>query len=575
MDDKNYKGLQEAYNSIYEAIDRPPGSTDKPPYGLKADPRSTKIVQDLFAKPENKTQTQSSTTSSSTSSTSSQTVAVAGGKGGTVTVGKQYPATLGGKPVNVSYDASGKRTVAPVTSQSSTTTASPSSTSSTATLPATPKKTFQQELDDLRKASAQATMAGPSKEAQALMSTRAKNILGPEKLRAGIEGQQRVEKMKSEIGVVAPKPQAPTPPAAASNRQPTPPPPPKTSPGLTKDQLKQYNQATSALQNPLTSGIAKGRVKDTYGKMNTDQQKVFKDYLKTRPKSEQDLYKFLGEQQIGIPLDEPTDAAAVKKLREILPAREKDKIYIPKSALQKASYEYEDLYDEVLDYLINEGYSEEESKKIMVENILNLGQQVKNLKTAAQMFRYMAGIDKMPVKPPAGPANLGNIALRRPSPTVTPKPKFQIGTPPKSTPPVKTASSGIRPGVGGTILALTQLQGDTPQSRTPQQQKARAIATSQYAARTGQFGRYGEPSSQVKPAAPKPKPEPVKLKSSQPSLTKPKTDISTKPKPVASENPDLKKYDELRKSDPAAAKELGMKIWSQKYKPILSRPNIA
>jgi len=60
--------------------------------------------------------------------------------------------------------------------------------------PVTPKP----NLDDLRKASAQATMAGPSKEAQALMSDRTKNILGPEKLKAGIEGQKRVEKMKEE-----------------------------------------------------------------------------------------------------------------------------------------------------------------------------------------------------------------------------------------------------------------------------------------------------------------------------------------------------------------------------------------
>lgn len=58
--------------------------------------------------------------------------------------------------------------------------------------PVTPKP----NLDDLRKAATQATMAGPSKEAQALMSDRTKNILGPEKLQAGIEGQKRVEKMK-------------------------------------------------------------------------------------------------------------------------------------------------------------------------------------------------------------------------------------------------------------------------------------------------------------------------------------------------------------------------------------------
>lgn len=60
------------------------------------------------------------------------------------------------------------------------------------------------DLDALRQASASATMAGPSKEAQALMSDRTKNILsgksvygGPDKLKAGIDAQDGVEKMKT------------------------------------------------------------------------------------------------------------------------------------------------------------------------------------------------------------------------------------------------------------------------------------------------------------------------------------------------------------------------------------------
>ena len=65
----------------------------------------------------------------------------------------------------------------------------------------------QSELDNLRKASAQATMAGPSKEAQALMSTRAKRLLGPDKLKAGIAGQERVQRMMSGT----PEPTAPKP----------------------------------------------------------------------------------------------------------------------------------------------------------------------------------------------------------------------------------------------------------------------------------------------------------------------------------------------------------------------------
>lgn len=54
-------------------------------------------------------------------------------------------------------------------------------------------------LNDLRSVAAKATMAGPSKEAQSLMSTRTKNILGPEKLSAGISAQQGVETMRSSI----------------------------------------------------------------------------------------------------------------------------------------------------------------------------------------------------------------------------------------------------------------------------------------------------------------------------------------------------------------------------------------
>jgi len=69
-----------------------------------------------------------------------------------------------------------------------------------------------EDLAALRKASAQATMAGPSREAQALMSDRTKRMLGADKLRAGIAGQERVETMKANLG----KPVAATTPAASS-----------------------------------------------------------------------------------------------------------------------------------------------------------------------------------------------------------------------------------------------------------------------------------------------------------------------------------------------------------------------
>lgn len=71
----------------------------------------------------------------------------------------------------------------------------------------------QADLNALRRASASATMAVPSKEAQALMSDRTKNILsgksvygGPNKLNAGINAQVGVEKMKAAMSTPPPEP---------------------------------------------------------------------------------------------------------------------------------------------------------------------------------------------------------------------------------------------------------------------------------------------------------------------------------------------------------------------------------
>jgi len=73
------------------------------------------------------------------------------------------------------------------------------SLSSSAIRPATPAPKPSPTLDDLRSAAAKATMAGPSREAQALMSPRAKAMLGQSKLDAGIKAQQGVEAMRSSM----------------------------------------------------------------------------------------------------------------------------------------------------------------------------------------------------------------------------------------------------------------------------------------------------------------------------------------------------------------------------------------
>ena len=146
------------------------------------------------------------------------------------------------------------------------------------------------------------------------MSTRAKNILGPEKLKAGIEAQQRVEKMKSEIGmpkVEAPKPAAVPPPAPTlpppstkpETRKPTSPPPPKPSTGLTAQEKKEIDDFRKL--NTLEKLSKKGEMEQKLSKLDPKKRKEVMDYYNRKES-------------------------------------------------------YEDLYDEVLDYLINEGYSEEE-----------------------------------------------------------------------------------------------------------------------------------------------------------------------------------------------------------------------
>lgn len=152
------------------------------------------------------------------------------------------------------------------------------------------RKTFSQfmseaspTLDDLRSAAAKATMAGPSKEAQALMSTRAKNLLGQSKLDAGIKAQQGVETMKSQIpSYTPPRPSTPTPTPTVTAPLPKPSTPtptvtaPPKAPVLNPQQQDLYKQAYQNRNNPF----AKGRIKSEFSKLTPDQQQAFRDYAK-------------------------------------------------------------------------------------------------------------------------------------------------------------------------------------------------------------------------------------------------------------------------------------------------------
>ena len=187
-------------------------------------------------------------------------------------------------------------------------------------------KTFSQfmneaaSLDDLRSAAAKSTMTGPSKEAQALMSPRAKAFMGQSKLDAGIKAQQGVEAMKSSMPsststpLPAPNPQwakanpklaatytqrqqtrgtaqtdnplmrdmrsslpQPKLPTSQTSPKPTAPPQPKpSSPSLNPQQQDLYKQAYQNRNNPF----AKGRIKSEFSKLTPEQQAAFRQYAK-------------------------------------------------------------------------------------------------------------------------------------------------------------------------------------------------------------------------------------------------------------------------------------------------------
>jgi hypothetical protein len=135
----------------------------------------------------------------------------------------------------------------------------------------------QQELNALRQASARATMAGPSREAQALMSQRTKNILGSQKLEAGVRAQQKVARMKSQVGM--PRPGAPTPTATTRPGVSRPGAPTQLSqPPLTTQQQKLYQQAYTNRNNPL----AKERIQSRLSKMTPEQRKMFQQYAQSQ-----------------------------------------------------------------------------------------------------------------------------------------------------------------------------------------------------------------------------------------------------------------------------------------------------
>ena len=249
----------------------------------------------------------------------------------------------------------------------------------------------------------------------------------------------------------------------------------------------------------------------------------------------------------------------------------------------------EDLYDFVLETLIEEGNTKEESLLMMSTINENWLQGMQN---AAKMFRMMTGIDKMPVKPPSGPANLTSIFKGASTPPAPKPAPFKIGTPPKVSSPTPQRNAGGP--VAATVQALTNLQGSTPQSG-PAAERAKAERETAIQAKWGKamnqtpskFGKAGPDVPVSKPATPEqgvgtkprvaqpytpPRPsaskEPEKKPEVKQVVTKKKVvaPVVKKPAPAKSVDPRLQKYRDLIKQGKTTSAEiLGKQIYADKY----------
>lgn len=214
----------------------------------------------------------------------------------------------------------------------------------------------------------------------------------------------------------------------------------------------------------------------------------------------------------------------------------------------------ENLFDFVLERLIEEGNTRQESLAMMAtinENILG------NIKRAAQMWKMMANPRSIPIKPPVGPANLTNI-FKGASVPPTPKPKpFQIGTPPARTVAPQTKLTSTQK--GGLVGLAAAIMAPSP---------------------TGDGTMDAAVARGDVPAPPAPKlPEPTKVKVQKVDrpkivLSSPTTSkVSTpKAKPVSidPDAADNERYTAAKAKGTEEAEKVGMEIWNKKFKDKLS-----
>ena len=165
---------------------------------------------------------------------------------------------------------------------------------------------------------------------------------------------------------------------------------------------------------------------------------------------------------------------------------------------------------------------------------------------------------------------IGELPSTKPASKPAPKPTGVDKLAPKPTTSTKPASKPKMPGGGSKLLqglgTLASLRNLTPAGVAAAVMAPRPTADGTLTAAMKR-GDVAPPAPKLpapaKPAAVKPVSKPA-VKS---TAAKPATKPVSKPaaKPAAPVDPELQKYEKLRKSDPVKAKELGTKIWLKKY----------
>ena len=234
------------------------------------------------------------------------------------------------------------------------------------------RKRVNPETMNVRTQAASATMGGYSPEAQALMSDRAKTILGGKSIYGGRNVLQQpapaprpaLPPAGSTAAPAAPTTGTPAPstaPRPSTSTAGTPAPTAAPAGGLTPEQMKLYQQAYANRNNPF----ARGRIQGALDKMTPEQRRIAMEYAKSQGQDQEwakSGYKF--EQFIN-------NFRQLNTIQEMNSHLSNFKYWVDDlltEGYDLSDYSWDDMYDiyldegyglyeYMMDYLISEGYA--------------------------------------------------------------------------------------------------------------------------------------------------------------------------------------------------------------------------